>query len=116
MHLYISIHPMIRVKDKINKQAKKLKNLSTRLFNSNSLVLSQSTAYEVIAEYKQTRVRYYASPNRQYKERPMRPKPLIATLTVIAVSPLRPRVRSGRAAFAGRWGALSTPWMVMGFA
>ena len=108
MHLYISIHPMIRVKDKINKQAKKLKNLSTRLFNSNSLVLSQSTAYEVIAEYKQTRVRYYASPNRQYKEPLVFVPPLAINMAIYDLYPYRSLVKhfqnSGFDVYLMEWG------------
>ena len=49
---------MEQLKSKFQERKAKIKNLSTRIFNGKSLVLSQSTPYEVIAERHQTRVRY----------------------------------------------------------
>ncbi|HCO08387.1 MAG TPA: alpha/beta hydrolase, partial [Acinetobacter ursingii] len=48
-------------KSLIHHQQIKLKHLSARLFHEESLVLSQTTPYQVIAEFGQTRVRYYAA-------------------------------------------------------
>ena len=99
---------MIHIKNKMAKHKIKLKNLSTRLFNSNSLVLSQSTAYEVIAEYKQTRVRYYASPNRQYKEPLVFVPPLAINMAIYDLYPYRSLVKhfqnSGFDVYLMEWG------------
>ena len=57
---------MEQLKSKFQERKAKIKNLSTRIFNGKSLVLSQSTPYEVIAKRHQTRVRYYASANKKY--------------------------------------------------
>lgn len=58
---------MTQVSAKFQARKAKLKNLTTRIFNGKSLVLSQSTPYEVIAEHHQTKVRYYAAPEKSLK-------------------------------------------------
>lgn len=99
---------MIQVKNKIAKHKNKLKNLSTRLFNSKSLVLSQTTPYEIIAEYKQTRVRYYASPNKQYKEPLVFVAPLAINMAIYDLYPYRSLVKhfqnSGFDVYLVEWG------------
>lgn len=45
-----------------------IKHLSTRLFRPQTLVLSQSTPFEVIGEFNQTRVRYYAATEKSFRE------------------------------------------------
>lgn len=99
---------MLHVKNKIAKHKNKLKNLSTRLFNSNSLVLSQTTAYDVIAEYKQTRIRYYASPNKQYKEPLVFVAPLAINMAIYDLYPYRSLVKhfqhSGFDVYLVQWG------------
>lgn len=99
---------MIQVKNKIAKQKSKLKNLSTRLFNSKSLVLSQTTPYEIIAEYKQTRVRYYASPDKQYKEPLVFVAPLAINMAIYDLYPYRSLVKhfqnSGFDVYLVEWG------------
>ena len=99
---------MIQVKNKIAKQKSKLKNLSTSLFNSKSLVLSQTTPYEVIAEYKQTRVRYYASPDRQFKEPLVFVAPLAINMAIYDLYPYRSLVKhfqnSGFDVYLVEWG------------
>lgn len=86
----------------------KLKNLSTRLFDSSSLVLSQTTAYDVIAEYKQTRIRYYASPNKQYKEPLVFVAPLAINMAIYDLYPYRSLVKhfqhSGFDVYLVQWG------------
>ena len=99
---------MIQVKNKIAKQKSKLKNLSTSLFNSKSLVLSQTTPYEIIAEYKQTRVRYYASPDRQFKEPLVFVAPLAINMAIYDLYPYRSLVKhfqnSGFDVYLVEWG------------
>ena len=99
---------MIQVKNKIAKQKSKLKNLSTSLFNSKSLVLSQTTPYEVIAEYKQTRVRYYASPDKQFKEPLVFVAPLAINMAIYDLYPYRSLVKhfqnSGFDVYLVEWG------------
>lgn len=99
---------MLHVKNKIAKHKNKLKNLSTRLFYSNSLVLSQTTAYDVIAEYKQTRIRYYASPNKQYKEPLVFVAPLAINMAIYDLYPYRSLVKhfqhSGFDVYLVQWG------------
>ncbi|TCH63096.1 alpha/beta fold hydrolase [Acinetobacter sp. ANC 4862] len=99
---------MIQVKNKIAKHKNKLKNLSTRLFNSKSLVLSQTTPYEIIAEYKQTRVRYYASPDKQYKEPLVFVAPLAINMAIYDLYPYRSLVKhfqnSGFDVYLVEWG------------
>ena len=99
---------MIQVKNKIAKQKSKLKNLSTSLFNSKSLVLSQTTPYEVIAEYKQPRVRYYASPDKQFKEPLVFVAPLAINMAIYDLYPYRSLVKhfqnSGFDVYLVEWG------------
>ena len=58
---------MHALKTKISTHQDKLKNLSTRIFNGKSLILSQSTPYEVIETFDLTQIRYYAPEVRKYK-------------------------------------------------
>lgn len=99
---------MIQVKNKIAQHKSKLKNLSTRLFDSGSLVLSQTTAYEVIGEYKKTRVRYYASPDKQYKEPLVFVAPLAINMAIYDLYPYRSLVKhfqhSGFDVYLLEWG------------
>lgn len=99
---------MIQVKNRMAKHKSKLKNLSTSLFNSKSLVLSQTTPYEVIAEYKQTRVRYYASPDKQYKEPLVFVAPLAINMAIYDLYPYRSLVKhfqhSGFDVYLLEWG------------
>lgn len=102
---------MIQVKNRMAKHKSKLKNLSTTLFNSKSLVLSQTTPYEVIAEYKQTRVRYYASPDKQYKEPLVFVAPLAINMAIYDLYPYRSLVKhfqhSGFDVYLVEWGQYS---------
>ena len=102
---------MIQVKNRMAKHKSKLKNLSTTLFNSKSLVLSQTTPYEVITEYKQTRVRYYASPDKQYKEPLVFVAPLAINMAIYDLYPYRSLVKhfqhSGFDVYLVEWGQYS---------
>ena len=59
---------MDSLKSLIHNQQIKLKHLSARLFREESLVISQTTPYQVIGEFGQTRIRYYAASTKRYKE------------------------------------------------
>ncbi|MFP6842289.1 MAG: alpha/beta fold hydrolase [Acinetobacter sp.] len=99
---------MIHIKNKMAKHKIKLKNLSTRLFNSRSLVLSQTTPYDIIAEYKKTRIRYYASPKKEYKEPLVFVAPLAINMAIYDLFPYRSLVKhfqnSGFDVYLVEWG------------
>lgn len=99
---------MIQLKNKMLKHHTKLKNLSTRLFHSGSLVLSQTTPYEIIAEYQQTRIRYYASPDKQYQEPLVFVAPLAINMAIYDLYPYRSLVKhfqnSGFDVYLLEWG------------
>ena len=80
---------MHALKAKFRQQQKNLKHLHQRVFNAKSLVLSQLTPYEVIAEYKHARVRYYASPNAKYKEPLVFVAPLAVNMAIYDLYPYR---------------------------
>ena len=84
---------MEQLKSKSQQRKAKIKNLTTRIFNGKSLVLSQSTPYEVIAEYAQTRVRYYASVNKKYKEPLVFVAPLAIGMAIYDLYPYRSLVK-----------------------
>lgn len=69
--------------------SKKLRNLSTRVFRRNSLVHSEQTAYEIIDTYKNTQIRYYPSPNKQYKEPLVFIPPLAVNTAIYDLHPYR---------------------------
>lgn len=84
---------MEQLKKKVSDRSSKLKNLSTRIFNGKSLVLSQSTPYEIIAQFNQTRVRYYASPEKKYKEPLVFVAPLAINMAIYDLYPYRSLVK-----------------------
>ncbi|WP_180172109.1 alpha/beta fold hydrolase [Acinetobacter sp. YH12023] len=102
------MHPF---KQKFLAQQKKIKHLSTRVFNAKSLVLSQSTPYEVITEYKHAKVRYYASPDRKYKEPLVFVAPLAINMAIYDLYPYRSLVKhfqhSGFDVYLLEWGKLN---------
>ena len=71
----------------------KLKNLSRRIFNGKSLVLSQTTPYEVIGEFKQTRIRYYAAQEKKYLEPLVFVAPLAINMAIYDLFPYRSLVK-----------------------
>lgn len=81
------------LKKSLLSQQKKLKHLSARVFNAKSLVLSQTTAYEIIEEYKFCRVRYYASPDRKYAEPLVFVAPLAINMAIYDLYPYRSLVK-----------------------
>lgn len=71
----------------------KMKNLSRRIFNSKSLVLSQTTPYDVIGEFKQTRIRYYAAQDKKYLEPLVFVAPLAVSMAIYDLFPYRSLVK-----------------------
>jgi len=84
---------MAHVMTNFQKKKLQLKSLSTRIFNGKSLVLSQSTPYEVIIEYKKTRVRYYAATKRKFKEPLVFVAPLAINMAIYDLYPYRSLVK-----------------------
>lgn len=102
---------MPHLKTKISTHQSKLKNLSTRIFNGKSLVLSQSTAYEVIETIDQTQIRYYAPITRKYKEPLVFVAPLAINMSIYDLYPYRSLVKyfqqQGFAVYVIDWGTLN---------
>lgn len=71
----------------------KLKNLGTRIFYGKSLVLSQTTPYEVIGHHNSSDIRYYASQNRQYLEPLVFVAPLAIKMDIYDLYPYRSLVK-----------------------
>lgn len=86
-------HRMNILKYKIQDKRMKLRNLSTRIFKGKSLVLSQSTTYEVIGEYKKSKIRYYASPAKKYSEPLVFVAPLAIKMDIYDLYPYRSLVK-----------------------
>lgn len=84
---------MARVSTKFQERKAKLKNLSTRIFNGKSLVLSQSTPYDVIAEHDQTKVRFYAAPEKKFKEPLVFTAPLSINMAIYDLYPYRSLIK-----------------------
>lgn len=76
-------------KNKMLRQQLKLKHLKKRLFTPASLVLSQSTPYQVIDQYKHTRIRYYAAAEKKYTEPLVFVAPLAVNMAIYDLFPYR---------------------------
>ena len=121
MEISLRLHPTQRhdkqieamnpVQKKFADQRKKLKNLSTRLFNSKTLVLSQTTPYEIIGEYEHAQIRYYASPNKAYQEPLVFVAPLAINMAIYDLYPYRSLIKhfqhSGFDVYLIDWGRLN---------
>src|SRR5690606_26500275 len=59
---------MILLKQNFQRQQKKLKHFSARMFNASSLILSPKTPFDSVARNELCKIRYYASPDKIYKE------------------------------------------------
>ena len=84
---------MQQIKQRLRNHQHKLKNLGTRIFYGKSLVLSQATDYEVIAEYHKTKIRYYASPNKQFLEPLVFVAPLAIKMDIYDLYPYRSLIK-----------------------
>ena len=99
------------MKSLVEQQKINFKHLAMRVFDADRLVLSQSTAYQVIAEFKQTRVRFYASENKRYKEPLVFVAPLAINMDIYDLYPYRSLVKhfqdSGFDVYLIDWGKLT---------
>jgi poly(3-hydroxyalkanoate) synthetase len=99
------------MKSLVEQQKINFKHLAMRVFDADKLVLSQSTPYQVIAEFKQTRVRFYASENKRYKEPLVFTAPLAINMDIYDLYPYRSLIKhfqeSGFDVYLIDWGKLT---------
>src|SRR5690606_16334828 len=102
---------MIQLKQNFQRQQKKLIHLSTRVFNASSLILSQKTPFEYIAGTEFCKIRYYASPEKKYKEPLVFIAPLAINMDIYDLYPYRSLVKhfqhSGFDVYLLEWGKLN---------
>jgi len=84
---------MIQLKQNLQRQRKKLKHLSARVFNSSSLVLSQKTPFEYITETELYQVRHYPAAERKFKEPLVFVAPLAINMDIYDLYPYRSLVK-----------------------
>ncbi|WP_445116032.1 alpha/beta fold hydrolase [Acinetobacter sp. WZC-1] len=101
---------MEQIKNKWPSHKVRLKNLSARIFNGKSLVLSEMTAYEVIDRQQQTQIRYYAASEKKYREPLVFIAPLAINMAIYDLYPYRSLIRyftdQGFDAYLIDWGKL----------
>lgn len=99
------------MKSLVEQQKINFKHLAMRVFDADKLVLSQSTPYQVIAQFKQTRVRFYAAENKRYKEPLVFVAPLAINMDIYDLYPYRSLVKhfqeSGFDVYLIDWGKLT---------
>ncbi|MFV5629231.1 alpha/beta fold hydrolase [Acinetobacter oleivorans] len=100
---------MKRLKSLVSEQSQ-IKHLSARLFHSKTLVLSQSTTFEVIGEFNQTRIRYYAATQKKFKEPLVFVAPLAINMAIYDLYPYRSLIKyfqnAGFDVYLVDWGRL----------
>ncbi|MGE8550391.1 MAG: alpha/beta fold hydrolase, partial [Acinetobacter calcoaceticus] len=100
---------MKRLKSLVSEQSQ-MKHLSARLFHPKTLVLSQSTPYEVIGEFNQTRIRYYAATQKKFKEPLVFIAPLAINMAIYDLYPYRSLIKyfqnAGFDIYLVDWGSL----------
>lgn len=100
---------MKRLKSLVSEQSQ-MKHLSARLFHPKTLVLSQSTPYEVIGEFNQTRIRYYAATQKRFKEPLVFIAPLAINMAIYDLYPYRSLIKyfqnAGFDIYLVDWGSL----------
>ncbi len=100
---------MKRLKYLVSEQSQ-IKHLSTRLFHSKTLVLSQSTPFEVIGEFNQTRIRYYSATQKKFKEPLVFVAPLAINMAIYDLYPYRSLIKyfqnAGFDVYLVDWGRL----------
>ncbi|WP_224971873.1 alpha/beta fold hydrolase [Acinetobacter oleivorans] len=100
---------MKRLKSLVSEQSQ-IKHLSARLFHSKTLVLSQSTPFEVIGEFNQTRIRYYSATQKKIKEPLVFVAPLAINMAIYDLYPYRSLIKyfqnAGFDVYLVDWGCL----------
>lgn len=98
-------------KTKLQQQQQNLKHLKTRIFHAKSLVLSQTTPYQVVAEYEHASVRYYAAAQKRYREPLVFVAPLAINMAIYDLYPYRSLVKyfqnEGFDVYVIDWGKLN---------
>ncbi len=74
-------------------RSSKIKNLSRRIFKGKSLVLSQTTPYEIIGHHKQAKIRFYAATERKYLEPLVFVAPLAINMSIYDLYPYRSLIK-----------------------
>lgn len=101
---------MKRLKSLVSEQSQ-IKHLSARLFHSKTLVLSQSTPFEVIGEFNQTRIRYYSATQKKFKEPLVFVAPLAINMAIYDLYPYRSLIKyfqnAGFDVYLVDWGRLN---------
>lgn len=92
-------------------RSNKIKNLSRRIFNAKSLILSQSTPYEIIGRYKHAKIRFYAAAKKKYQEPLVFVAPLAINMSIYDLYPYRSLVKyfteQGFDVYLLDWGKIS---------
>lgn len=73
----------------LGKHKTKLQNLKTRLFDSKTLVISQSTPYEIIDRYQGSKIRFYSAVKKKYREPLVFVAPLAINMAIYDLYPYR---------------------------
>lgn len=110
--MIMSYSPLMQpLKKRLQDKQNQLKNLGTRVFYGKSLVLSQATPYEVIGEYNQSKIRYYAAPNKKFAEPLVFVAPLAIKMDIYDLYPYRSLIKyyveQGFDVYLVDWGKLS---------
>lgn len=82
-----------KLKQRIASQKIQLKNLSTRVFKQHSLILSESTPYEIVAHNDYAKVRYYPSVSKRYLEPLVFVAPFAINMAIYDLFPYRSLVK-----------------------
>lgn len=77
----------------IQQQKVRLYHLSRRTFNPQSLILSQSTPFQVISRYRGSQLRYYAAAQKRFKEPLVFVAPLAINMAIYDLYPYRSLIR-----------------------
>lgn len=84
---------MYAFKTRLRQHQQNLKHLSTRIFNAQSLVLSQQTPFEVIATLDHASLRYYPATVKKYREPLVFVAPLAVSMAIYDLYPYRSLVK-----------------------
>ena len=84
---------MTQLKQQIASQKVQLKNLSTRIFKQHSLILSESTPFEIVAHNDYSKVRYYPAASNRYLEPLVFVAPFAINMAIYDLFPYRSLVK-----------------------
>lgn len=84
---------MKTLKNNLITQRQKLLRFSRRLIKSRTMILSQTTPYEVIGEYRYATIRYYPAIKKQFLEPIVFVPPLAVTVSIYDLFPYRSLIK-----------------------